>query len=725
MDSKFDNKNKFINIKITFIEIFPAINEIIKPKEDLNIVFQGNDNFYDFKKYLSSKNPIILNYNKKSIIMTLLKNNNIYATGFFTIRQGEQNIFFNYENNKENISNKAVNINNVSKCIKIKLFCEFDHLSTISTININRNTININYDNGNNYVNKVNVKKPIRINNFKNKINNKKINDKKKKLLNNIHQTNNNSIQKKLVNYSQEFPEDYNAILTEEKNFNNNLINNDVKKFSKIINNTARKNENSKSKVLNNRIYKTKSKNFFSTNKKQNKNIKMNNSSLNLINQNNKINSNDICQDNHHINNNPNYYTNRSKIKTNTSFNKTIKRNSNNSNNLSNKQIKTSLNNYISGQIIEHVNSKEKLNYISINKATNKNIYTNNKKESKKTKSNNITMNSISTSVTKKNELEFSLNSLQDCDDKKDLNYNLSNKNNLRPNSNRTNKEKTTQKLSGNKNDYNNNAYDIIERNYPRHKFNKSLCQQSFTEKIFCENNDLNFYHCEKKENSDQKLCKSENKLVVNMNDINNNINNFNAKENENNINNNNENSNNNNLNDDEEINEIDLENNNYSKLKEDFNLLYNLDYISKISEDLLKLEAELFIEKMSELFSEYHYQIDEKILERNIINREYKINLRKYSIYDKLNDKLNFIKKKDVKEKRIDINENISKQNNKNIEANINELDIIKNIFPDLINDNIEDKKNKLKNILTIILKKEGTNELIKEKLDKLENFL
>ena len=54
MDSKFDNKKKFINIKITFIEIFPAINEIIKPKEDLNIVFQGNDNFYDFKKYLSS-----------------------------------------------------------------------------------------------------------------------------------------------------------------------------------------------------------------------------------------------------------------------------------------------------------------------------------------------------------------------------------------------------------------------------------------------------------------------------------------------------------------------------------------------------------------------------------------------------------------------------------------------------------------------------------------------
>ena len=721
MDSKFESKNKYNNIKITFIEIYPAINEIIKPKDDLNIVFQGNDNFFDFKKYLTSKNPIILNYNKKSIIMTLLKNNNIYATGFFTIRQGEQNIFFNYENNKENISNKTVNINNLSQCIKIKLFCEIDNLSTISTININnRNTINTNFDNGNNYINKVNMKKPIRINNYNNKINNKKINDKKKKLLNNIHQTNNinNSIQKKLVNYSQEFPEDYNVILTEEKNFNNNIINTDVKKFSKIINNTARKNETSNSKVVNNRIYKTKSKNVFSTNKKQNKNIKVNNSSLNLINQNNKINSNDNCQDNHHINNR-NYYTNRSNIKTNTSFNKTIKRNSNNNSNLANNQLKTSLNNYISSQIIEHVNSKEKLNYISINKATNKNIYSNHQKENKKMKSNNITMNSISTNVTKKNDLEFSLNSLQDMDDKNALNYNLSDKSNLRPNSNRANKEETTQKLSGNKKDYK-NFNNIIERNYPKHKFNKSLCQQSFTEKIFCENNDLNLNLYEKKENLNHILCKSENKLVVNLNDVNyNNVNNFNVKENENNVNEKSNNVNN------EEISEINLENNNYTKLKEDFNLLYNLDYISKISEDLLKLEAELFIEKMSELFSEYHNQMDEKILERNIINREYKINFRQYLLYNRLNDKLNLIKKKYRKEKGNNINKNILKQNNENIETNVNEFDIFKIIFPDLINEDIEDKKNKLKNILSIILKKEGNKELIKEKCDKLENFL
>ena len=93
--------------------------QVPKPqsKEDLNIVFQGNDNFYDLKKFLSLKNTIQLNYNKKSLIMTLLKNNNIFATGLFTIRQGEQNIFFNFENNKKGISNKIVNINNLSDCI--------------------------------------------------------------------------------------------------------------------------------------------------------------------------------------------------------------------------------------------------------------------------------------------------------------------------------------------------------------------------------------------------------------------------------------------------------------------------------------------------------------------------------------------------------------------------------------------------------------------------------
>ena len=699
MEHKNDHKNNII--KITFLEIIPPINEIIKPKEDLNIIFQGNDTFYDFKKYLLSKNPIQINYNKKSIIMTLLKNNNIFATGFFSIRQGEQNIFFNYENNKKNVSTKIVKINNLSECLRIKIFCELENLSTISTLN--RDSIRTNYENNDNkYITKVNLMKPIRINNYKN--NNKKIYDKKKRILSQMHQTNNNSMKKNFVNNSQEFGAEYTSILTEEKNFNN-ISNNDIKKFSKIISNTARKNETSNYKNVST-INKAKSKNYLTSNTKQNKNygkhIKMNNSSLNIINPKDKFNSND---NNQNSINNKNYYSNRNSLKTNIPKNMIINRNSNKKS-LNNKNMKTSLNNYISGKIIEHIGN-EKVNYISINKSMNKNtIYSKNISDTKKKKSNNITMNSISTTFTKKNDLEFSLNSLQDNEDKNYLNFNLSNKNTLRSFTNRINDEKLTKHLYENKN----NIIQNKKVNYTKHKFNKSLGQQSFTEKIFCENNDLNLNLTEKKENFNYNLCKSENKLEVNLKEINKDVNNDINDINKNDLYKENEN-------------ELNLENNNFIKLKEDFNLLYNLEYINKISEDLLKLEVELFIEKMNDLFSEYHNQMDEKILEKTINNQEYKINFDKYLLYNKLKDKLEIIKKKYLKEKSIITN--IRKQNDKNVETNLNELDIFKIIFPDLITKDRTDKKIQLKNILLIILKKEENKELIKEKYDYYEKFL
>ena len=428
----------------------------------------------------------------------------------------------------------------------------------------------------------------------------------------------------------------------------------------------------------------------------------MNNSSLNIINPKDKFNSND---NNQNSINNKNYYSNRNSLKTNIPKNMIINRNSNKKS-LNNKNMKTSLNNYISGKIIEHMGN-EKVNYISINKSMNKNnIYSKNISDTKIIKSNNITMNSVSTTFTKKNDLEFSMNSLQDNEDKNYLNFNLSNKNTFRSFTNRINDEKLTKHLYENKN----NIIQNKKVNYTKHKFNKSLGQQSFTEKIFCENNDLNLNLTEKKENFNYNLCKSENKLEVNLKEINKDVNNDINDINKNDLYKENEN-------------ELNLENNNFIKLKEDFNLLYNLEYINKISEDLLKLEVELFIEKMNDLFSEYHNQMDEKILEKTINNQEYKINFDKYLLYNKLKDKLEIIKKKYLKEKSIITN--IRKQNDKNVETNLNELDIFKIIFPDLITKDRTDKKIQLKNILLIILKKEENKELIKEKYDYYEKFL
>ena len=735
------DKSDFKNnpIKISFLEINPPLHELIKPKEDINIIFQGNDNFYDFKKYLSTKAPILLNRYKKSLIMTLLKSNNILATGLFTVRQGEQNVIFNYENKKKIVSTKAVNINNILECIKIKILCEFDNKDKINISNANSNIIdNSNNNSVNKYVPKVNLMKSNHINtNMKNKNNHigKKIYEKKKKFLGNFS-VNNNNTKKNFINSSQEFSMggEYSAILTEDLNNNlkqsvisNNFNTNEIKKLnpycsSKLYNNLTRKTEIEMSAKGKDQINKAKSKNYFSTIKKQYKQtfgnqIKMNNSSMNLINQKNNLNSID-CNENYNSNLNSNSITNRI-IKPTISFNKNNKRNTNNNkvkNINKNKNFINSIDNFISGQIIEHVDkskngsnristNSEKKSFVCINKSnigSSGNIgLNNNESKIRKFNNNNITMNSVSTAGSKKNDLEFSINSLFDYKDAEEKN--IINKNNFMPFTNRLNNERLENKL---------NVNNSVNRNFNKHKFNKSLCQQSFIDKIFNEN-DLNINIYENDKNNISNLCKSCNKLKNDdLNDMNLNKNTNekiikkNDKENNNDINENNK--------IDDESEEINIEMENYLRLKEDFNLLYNDEYIKQINEDLLKLEIELFFEKMSELFSTYHLLMDEKILENQIIKRDYKKNISKYLLYTKLKNKLEFIKtqqqtkKNNLKDKGI----HLGKQNLENVNINLDELNIFKLIFPE------EKKDKKLKKIVTIILKKQGNKELLDDKL-------
>ena len=720
---KTDQNNQ--TLKISFLEISPQINELVKNKEDLNIIFQGYDNFYDFKKHLSKKIPIYLNRYKKALIMTLLKSNNILATGLFTIRPGEQNVIFNYEGKKKVASTKAININNLLDCIKIKILCEFDNnkdkQNSLSSNNILSEPKNNDF--GNKYVPKVNLMKQ----NQKNKINHnnnigKKSNDKKKNL-NNFHI--NNSTKKNFNNSSQEFSQvkEYSTYLTEEMynlrqtNTNININNNEIKKLnpysvSKINNNCFRKTEFDNSAKSKGHINKARSKYNFNTIKKQystglNSKIKMNNSSLNLINnQNNKLISIDKTD------NNSNNF-NRIKLKSEMSFNKNTKRNFNNkTNNFKNhKNLITCLDNIVSGKIVEHIdmsksenqyinttiniNIKEKNNLISINKNinNNRNNIGLNKNESKKRKlnNNNITINSISTEGTKKNDFEYSINSLLDYEDK--IN---NNKNNFKPFTKRINNERLQQQLSQD---------TLINRNNNKHNSNKSLYQQSFTDKIF-NDGDSNI-NVNIQNNNISGMCKSFNKLP---NELNLKLNSIKGKENTN-----NSKGNSNKKREDIDINEFedekDEEIDNYERIKEDFNLLYNKEYIHKINEDLLKFELELFIEKMSELFSIYHLVMDSKILENQIIKRDYKKNISQYLLYMKLKNKMEFVKAQ-LETKKCNLKDheiNLEKQNFENININSNELNILKIILPD---NNSEVNKNKiLKKILTAILKKQGNN--------------
>ena len=720
---KTDQNNQ--TLKISFLEITPQINELVKNKEELNIIFQGHDNFYDFKKHFSTKIPIYLNRYKKTLIMTLLKSNNILATGLFTIRPGEQNVIFNYEGKKKVASTKSININNLLDCIKIKILCEFDNNKDKENSLTSNNILSDpkNNDSGNKYVPKVNLMKQ----NQKNKINinkGRKSNDKKKKYLNNFYI--NNSTKKNFNNISQEFSlvKEYSTYLTEEMynlrqtNTNININNNEIKKLnpysvSKINNNFFRKTEIDNSSKGKGQINKARSKNNFNTIKKQyntgfSSKIKMNNSSLNLINnQNNKL----ISIDKNESNNN-NF--NRIKLKSEISFNKSNKRNFNNkTNNFKNhKNLMTSLDNIVSGKIVEHIdmskkenqyinttiniNIKEKNNLISINKnINNRNNIGLNKNETKKKKlnNNNVTINSISTAGTKKNDLEYSINSLLDYEDK--IN---NNKNNFKPFTNRINNERLQQQLSQD---------NLINRNNNKHNSNKSLYQQSFTDKIFNDgdsNINVNI------QNNISSMCKSYNKLP---NELNLKLNSIKEKDNTNMINNTlgNSNKKREDIDNNEFVVEKDDEIDNYERIKEDFNLLYNKEYIHKINEDLLKFELELFIEKMSELFSIYHLIMDSKILENQLIKRDYKKNISQYLLYMKLKNKMEFVKAQ-LETKKCNLKDheiNLEKQHLENININSNELNILKIILPD---NNSEVNKNKiLKKILTVILKKQGNN--------------
>ena len=716
-------------LKITFLEINPSINEIVKNKEEINIIFQGHDNFYDFKKNLLAKTPIYLNRYKNSLMMTLLKSNNIFATGLFTIRQGEQNVIFNYENKKKFPSTKAININNLSEYIKIKILCEFDnnikdkekdHSLLSSNNNLNENKIN---DSTNKYIPKVNLMKQNH--NIKNKIivnNNINIGRTagKKKLLGNSYM---NSSKKNFNNSSQEFSlmGEYSAYLTEEINNIRQTNNNEIKKLnphnlSKINSiNSIRKTEIENTSKNKGQINKAKSKNYFNVIKKQynigtRSQIKMNNSSMNLIDhQNNKLISIDKTENNINNNNN-NLYNNKIKLKPTTSFNKNNKRNFNNNkmNILNNhKNLITSLDHVVSGQIVEHVdmnkkesqyiktniNINENKNLASTNKIiNNKNNFGLNKNESQKRKlnNNNVTINSVSTAGTKKNDLEYSINSLQDYEDK-----NNNNKNNFKSFTNRLNNERLQQKLSAN---------NLNNRNIINHKFNKSECQQSFTEKIFNENDSninvnvpLNI----------SSMCKSYNKLPNEL-DLKLNLN----KEKESNATIGNEIDRKMEINNSKFEEEEDEEIDNYKRIKEDFSLLYNKDYIHKINEDLLKFEIELLIEKMTELFSTYHLIMDSKILENQILKRDYKKNIAKYLMYLKLINKMKFIKAQ-LETKKCNLKDqgiNMEKQYFDNININCNELDILKIIFPDNKNSELN-KSNKLKKLLLVILKKNGNS--------------
>ena len=589
-------------IKIKLLDIFPSLNELIQQQEELDIIFQGLDIFYNLYELLETKTELTINIkNKNSIIISLIKSSNIFATCFYTIKQGEQWITFSYENKKKKETSFAQSL---IDCIKIKINCDFFQDKNIlgNSLILNTKKLNFNYNNKNNYL-------------------------------------------KQNSNYSS---------LTTEENFR--TTNN---KTSKIFSNKGFKNislECSPKEKITEKAKYSSIKHEYSKNNKSNKELNTLNRLKNK-NSNNKITVDDL---NLRINKIVDANNSNEESKLNLTQNQKTKKKNASNNNLdmvkySNKNINIyNKDNKLYNNFDFDISKKTK--QIIKAKILNNNAFITELNLGKKLKNQNKS----------KNKLEKSQENAESLFTSNSIIGSLTNRNNKG-----SKKElKCPEKIKTLKNA----KTPIIPKN---NKFQNS--------KNISKDNQ-------------NKQYEQSSSSTQNENDINNNVSSS-----------------------DESINE----NNGYEKLKEDFILLYNDNYVKNVQEDLLKLEIELFVEKMTGLISEYNFQMNEKKLKNKIIVKQLKENSNKFFKLKKHYYKLKLIRNK-YKQTNTNINQNFKNTkliNDKEIEANRQEINLFNLIYP-CTNNKKEDTNNlnqininknkELHKIISIILSNPDNRNII-----------
>ena len=216
-------------IKLTLIDIFPSLEEIEhNNKEDISIIFQGINIFYNLKDILLNKKDIYIkkHFPKNTLMISLVQSINILATGILTIKTGKQWVTFSYENKKKSPSaNFALSL---MDCIKINISCLviYNNTENFNNININNNT--------NKLYNKNIISKKDTKNNLAQKKNQKNLNSKiiKNNNLNNKHRYN-NSHERYLINsynyngreslYSTENDKKINFKIKKDSNYMKNM----------------------------------------------------------------------------------------------------------------------------------------------------------------------------------------------------------------------------------------------------------------------------------------------------------------------------------------------------------------------------------------------------------------------------------------------------------------------------------------------------------------------
>ena len=173
---------------------------------------------------------------------------------------------------------------------------------------------------------------------------------------------------------------------------------------------------------------------------------------------------------------------------------------------------------------------------------------------------------------------------------------------------------------------------------------------------------------------------------------------------------------------DNDELDNLDLDN--FSKKLEDFQLLYNDEYIKSIKEEDFSLEIELYIEKLIELITEYHIQIEEKDLEYQLIKNMYQKNIEQYLETNKLLKKLQLIKD-DYNLKKYNpkpINDLHDKNYINNLITNKAEINMFNFILYSQKEKDDQEKKEQLRLILKNLLNKPKHKNIINqnEKINK-----
>ena len=661
MDLKSYQNNE---IKIILLEIVPSLKSLERNNEQTSIIFQGINVIYNLRKLLAGKTEILINNCKSSLIISLLKSDRIFATSLFKISYGEQWISFNYDS--KNTSVLKLNIKSLDT-IRMRVKCERKikvnkilSLSNKSPKNIpKKGRLSLNDSN----IQKYNINKMAKDNFFNNKV----IGEENKRYRNSFISGNFNSFNNlnkinssENIKYSCQETKTRNDIKIQSLSFRNSELTTFSHSKLDIQNN------------FNNNANKNKSYNFNSY--KPNDKIKRkskNQINIKVFNNYNKylpISSSLYSLNNYELNNFYNYnnYNNYEKknltlvekqIQTLNSKIEEIKEKLNTQNNLSNINSPKSL---ASSKRNSNISKKMIYNLYdnSMNLKNNKNQlflgFNKNSHKEFKNKNKKIIKNKI-----------LSTSNIQ-----VNLPYN-----NYLITTTRKN-ESSSNSLLGN--DMKNELLKNAKKNYrqpltskrsnikPKISHKKNIKSQNFIQEII-----LNFE--KNQEEEDLKYLD--------------------------------------NIKEDEDI------FGNFIRLKNEFDSFYNKQYIKNIKDDLLKLEIELFVEKMIELILVYHDQVEEIKFKNDIEKKNFIKNSSQYINLYKLNDRLQLIKDK-FKAKKLNLNKNdksITIQKETNFLLNKKEINFFGNIIYNKKNNKNFDTNKKLKEIIYIIL----SNQKNKDKIE------